>query len=176
MCNVVHKLKVTMPWLMHDTNAVDTRDESSPPTVIHASSLNSEVQNDIILPFHFQVVEYCHNGERLASGTYTNGDTKQELLLKRGLMISFPHHVPGYANLDIGPFDYRNSRVRFHYFRPGQVASEDCEWYDHETWKSCGECRAGLWSAAPVDCADPKAFRVKEMDCSLLLATTNAAV
>jgi hypothetical protein len=125
-------------------------------------------QTDIILPFHLQIWEYCSlHGERLAAGVYTNGNMKQALDLQPGVMISVNHRVPGYSNLEIGPFDYGSSRVRFGYADGN--GGKGCEWWDHETWKSCGECRAGLWSRGPINCADPRSLRFKDMDCSVLL-------
>lgn len=145
------------------------------PAVIQTKPPNSpQAQNEIILPFHFQMWEYCLDGQRVAHGVYTNGNMKQSIYLKPGLMTSLNHRVPGYANLDIGPYDYKESKLRFHYFRNALMAPEDCVWYDNETWKSCGKCRAGLWSAGPLDCRDPSALRIKDMDCSLLLGTTKA--
>ena len=118
----------------------------------------------VILPFHIEMWEYCGlQGERLAAAVYKNGNMAQSLDLKPGLMTSVDHRVSGYSNLEVGPFDYRESRLRFGY--------AGCEWWDHGTWKSCGECRAGLWSGGPVDCRDRGYVRVKHMDCSVLLGT-----
>lgn len=92
---------------------------------------------------------------------YTNGNMKQEVSLSAGLITSVNHRVPGYPNLEIMPYDYARSRVVFRY--------QGCEWGDDETWKSCGECRAGLWSVGPLDCKNPRVVRIKDMDCSVLL-------
>jgi hypothetical protein len=115
----------------------------------------------VILPFHLQIWEYCIDDRRLAHGMYTNGNMKQEVSLSAGLITSVNHRVPGYPNLEIMPYDYARSRVVFRY--------QGCEWGDDETWKSCGECRAGLWSVGPLDCKNPRVVRIKDMDCSVLL-------
>lgn len=140
------------------------------PAIIETTVPNApQSQRDVILPFHLHIWEYCLNGQRLATGIYTNGNMKQQISLTPGLTTSVNHRVPGYANLEIGPFDYNASRVHFRYFKNERTASENCEWFDDQTWKSCGECRAGLWSAGPLNCANPRAVRYKDMDCSVLL-------
>lgn len=150
--------------LTNGSNIVDAQGSTvvlMPAIIETRTPTTPETQNEIILPFHMEIWEYCINGKRLAAGVYYNGNMAQSLELKPGLMISLNHRVPDYENLIIGPFNYTASRLRFGY--------KDCEWFDDETWKSCGECRAGLWSGGPLNCADPRALRYKRMDCSVLL-------
>lgn len=104
-----------------------------------------------ILPFHLQVTEYCENGARKAKGLYANG-LVAELPLPAGQINAIEHGVGGFPPVRIGPFDYAASKVRFEY--------RDCVWYDDETWKSCGECRAALWSGGPLNCAGGSPSRV----------------
>lgn len=125
---------------------------------------------DLVLPFHIQVWEYCFEGARLASGVYRNGNIAQSLDFTNGSLNIVGHRVPGYAPaLSIG-FEYEESKVRFGFpWREGE--REGCEWFDDESWKSCGECREKLWSGGPLDCGDKmsKGVRLRDMDCSLLL-------
>jgi hypothetical protein len=101
----------------------------------------------VILPFHVQVTEYCENGSKKAKGQYKNGNLQLDFNLPPGLINNIDHRVPGYAPFSIGPYDYSNSRLRFAY------DPSHCEWFDNETWKQCGECRAGLWSGGDLNCA-----------------------
>ena len=144
------------------------------PAIIETHVPNSgTAEKSVILPFHLQIWEYCNlKGEKLAAGVYSNGNIKSALDLRPDNMIRVNHRIPGYATLDIGPFDYQQSRVRFGYADGvGDGGVKGCEWFDPETWKSCGECRAGLWSAGPIGCEDPRNMRTKDMDCSVLLGT-----
>lgn len=148
------------------------------PAIIETALPNTpQGRKDVILPFHIQVWEYCFDGARLASGVYTNGNMAQSLDFKDGKVNVVSHRVPGYApDLSIGAFDYKGSRVRFGYpwKKEGDGKGEaGCEWFDNEMWKSCGECRAKLWSAPALHCEDKaaKGMRVKDMDCSVLLGT-----
>lgn len=116
----------------------------------------------IILPFHIQTWEYCGpQGKLLAAGVYVNGNMRSSLEFQPGTVVHVNHQVPGYKVLDVGPVDFGQGRLRFSY--------NGCEWWDTETWKSCGECRAGVWSAGPIDCDGSTKVRVKDMDCSVLL-------
>lgn len=136
------------------------------PTIIETAVPNARPPTmNIILPFKIQLWEYCTvDNSHLAAGMYANGNLKSALNLSPGLVMSVKHFVPWYENLEIGGFDFAKGRVRFRY--------RGCEWWDHETWKSCGECRAGLWSGEPVECGGgAMVVRLKEMECSVLLGT-----
>ncbi|KAF9700686.1 hypothetical protein EKO04_001930 [Ascochyta lentis] len=136
------------------------------PAIIQTTFPNTpSPQTSTILPFHLRIFESCHPGTPLtATAIYTNGNMAQALSLTPGLIFSVAHRVPGYSNLEIGPFDYAREKVRFRYEKQG---GEECVWTD-ETWRSCGECRAGLWSGPLVDCG-VGGVRWKEVDCSVLL-------
>jgi hypothetical protein len=104
----------------------------------------------IILPFHFQVIENCLSDNTLqARGVYLNRDYVRAYTLAENTAVAVDHGIGGYPyTFLIGPFDYASSSLYFSYDNgPWQ-----CEWNDGETWRECGECRTGLWSAAPLDC------------------------
>jgi hypothetical protein len=121
----------------------------------------------VILPFHFSVTEYCQDGSKKVKGRYSNA-LVAEMDLPPGLVVSIAHTVPNYPPLQVGPFNYDNSHLRFHY----ADKSIDCEWFDDETWKQCGECRAALWSGGSLNCAAGGGSRVSSSSqrviCSLL--------
>jgi hypothetical protein len=102
-----------------------------------------------ILPFHFSVTEFCENGSKKVTGQYSNGNIHQDVTLWPGLIVGIVHGVPNFPPIYIGPFDHNTSRLRYSYTN-GPIK---CEWFDDETWKQCGECRAGLWSGPPINCA-----------------------
>jgi hypothetical protein len=102
-----------------------------------------------ILPFHFTLTEVCENGKMYAKGLWVTGSIQQPISLWPGLIISIIHRVPNFPPIQVGAYDYNHNRLRYGYSN-GPV---QCEWYDDETWKSCGECRAALWSGPPLDCA-----------------------
>lgn len=64
--------------------------------------------------------------------------------LPPGVAAEVHHLVGNYPPFMLGVYEYEGSRLRFAY--------EGCKWKDDETWKECGECRAGLWSGGRVDC------------------------
>ncbi|KAF2632915.1 hypothetical protein BU25DRAFT_454083 [Macroventuria anomochaeta] len=97
--------------------------ETTRPNAPHVPE--SQHQTDVILPFHLQIWEFCGlQGERLAAGVYTNGNMKQSLELRPGFMTSIKHWVPGYENLKIGPFGYKEiSTVAKDYIQVPQWSS-----------------------------------------------------
>jgi hypothetical protein len=104
--------------------------------------------------FHFTLNEYCENGNKTVKGNYRGiiPDMEFPPLREYGIDLS----RPGLPNLLIGPFDHSVSRMRYRYSN-GKIA---CEWYDDETWKECGECRATLWSGSALDCVGVGGSRV----------------
>jgi hypothetical protein len=177
---------ITAPARLVDIKQADTNDLLEPtptlvdaaastitlmPQIIHTVLPNTpKGQEDLIVPFHIQVWEYCFSGQRLAAGVWRNGNMAQSLNFtssKLNIAQTGAKDMFQYYSLD---FEFETSRVKFGY---PWVRGEKpvCEWSDDESWKSCGECREKLWSSGPLDCEDPMAvgMRVKDMDCSLLL-------
>ncbi|KZM26621.1 hypothetical protein ST47_g2292 [Ascochyta rabiei] len=71
-------------------------------------------QISTILPFHLFLYESCSpNTSPIAGAVYKNGNMALSLSLTPGLKTSIQHLVPGYANLEVGPFEYGASRVGF---------------------------------------------------------------
>ncbi|KAF2848155.1 hypothetical protein T440DRAFT_429426 [Plenodomus tracheiphilus IPT5] len=120
----------------------------------------------IILPFHITITDYCEGGHRRVEAIYTNGDRCiDNLRLNRRETQSIQHKITNYPDLTIGAFNWDTNRLRFAY--------KDCTWYDNETWKACGECRAAQWSGPTPDCAAGNdRMRTKEIDCSTILGIT----
>ncbi|KAF3043001.1 hypothetical protein E8E12_009985 [Didymella heteroderae] len=179
---------ITAPARLIDINQADTKDSLEPtPILVDAETATITLmpqiiktvlpntpkgQEDLVFPFHIQVWEYCFSGRRLAAGVWRNGNMAQSLNFtgnsdKLNIVQTEAKGMFQYNSID---FDFEASRVKFEYpwVRGEQPA---CEWFDNESWKSCGECREKLWSSSPLDCEDPLAvgMRVKDMDCSLLL-------
>jgi hypothetical protein len=107
------------------------------------------------LLYSMHMTEQCVDGKPLASGRFTTGQFDFDLSFPPGL-INGVYALPEFPYVEVGPFDYREDRLRFAYH------SEDisCEWYDYETWKKCAECRAGVWVGGDVDCANGGGRRV----------------
>lgn len=177
---------ITAPAHLIDINQADTDDSLDPtPTVVGAETITlmphiihtvlpdtPKGQEDLVVPFHVQVWEYCFSGLRLAAGVWRNGNMAQSLNFtsdpsKLNIVQTGAKDLLAYYSID---FDFETSRVKFGYpwVRGEQPA---CDWFDSEGWRSCGECREKLWSSGPLDCEDPHAvgLRAKDMDCSLLL-------
>ncbi|KAH7370967.1 hypothetical protein BKA66DRAFT_191748 [Pyrenochaeta sp. MPI-SDFR-AT-0127] len=133
------------------------------PEVLATSSSETAAET-LILPFHFQTTEYCENGAKMVKGRYSNGNLVRDMNLPPGLINNLDHLVPKFPPLSIGPFDHGASKLRFAYSN----GAFRCEWNDDETWRQCGECRAGLWSSPPLNCGSGGS-RVKHMDCSFIL-------
>ncbi|KAH9877763.1 hypothetical protein J1614_002980 [Plenodomus biglobosus] len=134
------------------------------PKVIVKLPKDTSHNSNILLipPFHITITDYCHKGERQVVATYTNGDRcVDNLCLGRKETQTVEHKIPDYPNLTLGDFDWSANRLRFVY--------KDCTWYDDETWKECGECRAAHWSGQAPDCAANGSPRTKDMDCSMIL-------
>ncbi|KAF1933230.1 uncharacterized protein M421DRAFT_415584 [Didymella exigua CBS 183.55] len=180
---------LTPPMITSPPQPIDVTPPESPeslqptPTIMAASTftLRPEViitalpntpkgQKDWVFPFRIQVWEYCFSGSRLAAGVWRNGNMAQSLNFTRDRLNLVGHRVPGFAPYYRVDFDYDGSRVKFGYPWKKDEGAE-CEWFDNESWKSCGECREKLWSSGPLDCENHSAvgMRVKDMDCSLLL-------
>ncbi|KAF1921509.1 hypothetical protein BDU57DRAFT_544977 [Ampelomyces quisqualis] len=136
-----------------------------PEVIATRTAPNSETT---ILPFHFTVTEYCNSGKKSVKGRYSAAGISADVDLWPGLIVAIAHRVPNFPPFQVGDFDYNKSRLRFAYSN-GPI---QCEWFDEETWKQCGECRAGLWSGGPLDCG-AGGTRTKEMDCSFILGTTH---
>ena len=179
---------ITAPACLVDINKAGTNDVLE-PTLTQVDAAASTItlmpqiirtvlpdtpkgQESLIVPFHIQVWEYCFSGRRLTTGVWRNGNMAQSLnftsdssklnIVQTGVKDMFP-----YYSLN---FEFETSRVKFGYpWVRGEKPA--CEWFDNESWKSCGECREKLWSSGPLQCEDPMAvgIRVKDMDCSLLL-------
>jgi hypothetical protein len=115
---------------------------------VSAEVIANPTSETLILPFHFSVTEYCDNGSKKVKGRYSNG-LSVNIDLWPGLIAAVKHGVGHFPPLEVGDFKYDSSRLRFHY----ADKEINCEWFDDETWKRCGECRAGLWSGAPLNCA-----------------------
>jgi hypothetical protein len=116
-----------------------------PEVIATKSAPNTETT---ILPFHLTVTEYCSGGKKSVKAKYKSGGILADMDLPPGQIIAIAHQVPKFPPFQIGTYDYNTSRLRFGYFS-GPI---QCEWFDDETWKQCGECRAGLWSGAPIEC------------------------
>ncbi|KAH7384248.1 hypothetical protein DE146DRAFT_760032 [Phaeosphaeria sp. MPI-PUGE-AT-0046c] len=129
-----------------------------PEVIATQTTLNSETT---ILAFHYTLTEYCESGKRLVKGYYQNGNIQRDMDLPPGLINAIIHLVPNFPPLEVGPYKYDTNHLRFAY-------NGTCEWADDETWKTCGECRAALWSGSSLDCA-VGGSRTKEMDCSFIL-------
>jgi len=70
--------------------------------------------------------------------------------LAKGNTVQVDHGIGGYPwTFLIGPFDYKNSNLHFSYDNGDDF---HCDWNDSESWKRCGECRTGLWSAPKLNC------------------------
>ncbi|CAO2655359.1 Nn.00g104230.m01.CDS01 [Neocucurbitaria sp. VM-36] len=157
-----------LPSPIVQAEQVDTQKASKTiilaPKIIQTSTAQDPDAEILILPFHFQTTEYCANGARKAKGRYSNGNVVADIDLSPGVQTGVNHQVPGFPPFYIGPFDYNASKVRFTYTN-GAVG---CRWSDDETWRQCGECRAGLWSGPALNCGSGGS-RVKDMDCSFIL-------
>ncbi|KAF1943753.1 hypothetical protein EJ02DRAFT_510704 [Clathrospora elynae] len=124
----------------------------------------------LILPFHYQLTEYCEDGVKMVKSTYSNGNYVLPVSLGPD-EYSVNHLIPGFPNFMAGAFDYNTDHVRFNY----DNGEFQCEWYDYETWKQCGECRAAQWSGAALDCGS-EGSRTKEMDCSFILGWASSLI
>jgi len=99
----------------------------------------------IILPFHVHLTDACVDARRTLTANWTNGARAlSNIPLEHGTAWSLDHKIPGYAPLTLGAFDAHADRLRFQY--------NTCVWFDDETWRECGECRAALWTAPAPDC------------------------
>lgn len=110
---------------------------------------NTENTETTILAFHYTLTEYCSNGKLEAWGTYSNGGLFRNTNLPRGLINAVDHLVRPYPPLFIGGYRYDTHHVRFAY-KDGSI---DCEWFDNEKDKKCGECRAAEWTGPELDCS-----------------------
>jgi hypothetical protein len=127
------------------------------PQVISFKHLNNK-EPILILPFHLQLTEHCapSSSTPLVKGFWQNGD--QTIVfdsLKPNMALSYTNPVLGYPNLRIGPFSSEAGSLAFRYantvfYQDGEA--NVCKWEDGETWRECGECRAGLWSRGRLDC------------------------
>jgi hypothetical protein len=126
-----------------------TRTTSMDVEVIATHTAASATSETTILPFHMTVTEYCNHGEMAVKGLWVTGRIKKDIDLWPGLVVSVVHLVPHFPPIQVGAYDYKQSRLRYGYFND----PTKCEWYDDETWKTCGECRAALWSGPPLNCA-----------------------
>lgn len=147
-----------------ESHATVTRTEV--PEII-ATGTTPGTSSTTILPFHVSVTEGCENGSKKVTAHYQNGHMSADMTLWPGLQVGIDHRVPNFPPFVIGPFEYNTSRLRF-YYSSGPIR---CEWFDDETWKQCGECRAARWSGPAVNCA-AGGFRVglkfKQLTCTLL--------
>ncbi|KAI8932132.1 hypothetical protein NX059_011016 [Plenodomus lindquistii] len=119
---------------------------------------------NMISSFHVNITDYCDiGGQRQVKATYTSNDLYfKNLWLWPQMSYPLSLGYKGFPNLTIGDFDYKSSRLRFAY--------KDCVWYDDETWKECGECRAAHWSGTAPPCSkDEGPPLTREMDCSMIL-------
>lgn len=92
----------------------------------------------------------------MAQSLNLTSDSSKLNIVQTGAKDMFP-----YYSLD---YDFETSRVKFGYpWVRGERSA--CEWFDNESWKSCGECREKLWSSGPLSCQDPMAegIRVKDV-------------
>ncbi|KAI4919615.1 hypothetical protein J4E90_001752 [Alternaria incomplexa] len=123
----------------------------------------------VILPFYFQVIENCLPDNTIqARGVYKNMDYVWAYTLAKGNTVQVDHGIGGYPwAFLIGPFDYKNSNLHFSYDNGDDF---HCDWNDSESWKRCGECRTGLWSAPKLDCnGGGEKTRKKIMNCSFIM-------
>jgi hypothetical protein len=100
-----------------------------------------------IHPFSYQNTQSCANGFKRVSGTWRNGDFEFTMDLAPGYTYQMDPHG-GFPTFTVGEFDYRTDTLHFAY-RNGEFR---CDWSDDEFWKSCGECRAGMWDGPALDC------------------------
>lgn len=103
----------------------------------------------LILPFHAEITESCEGGVTKAKGLYKNGGLDLNVEFPGTVTNVIDHLVNSYPALNFGPYDHSTSHLTLTYSH----GANSCTWRDDETWKSCGECRAGLWSGPPLDCA-----------------------
>lgn len=113
-----------------------------PEVIATQTALNSKTT---ILAFNFLLTEYCHEGKMVAYGRYQNGNFLKDMDLFPGLVNKLDHLVQPFPPLEIGDYKYDTRHLRFAY-------NGTCEWFDDQTWKQCGECRAALWSRPELNC------------------------
>jgi hypothetical protein len=113
-----------------------------------ATGTSLEIAGYWKLIFHLTVTEACDNGSKKVTAHFHSGHLSADMDLWPGVQAGIDHRVPRFPPFVIGPFDYNTSRLRFAY--PNGL--NQCEWFDDETWKQCGECRAMQWSGPPILC------------------------
>jgi hypothetical protein len=115
-----------------------------------------------IATFHFRLVEYCASTDKGYKGTFRSafGDADLDFAPAQAYALDIaPDQTLG--NLVLGPIDQYTGRLRYYYRH--QHGPLNCEWFDDERWKRCGECRAGLWSGAPMDCSAANPARAERV-------------
>ncbi|CBX96490.1 predicted protein [Plenodomus lingam JN3] len=119
----------------------------------------------VILPFHVTLTDYCDQHQRQVKASFYNGrqPSIQNLQLGPEEKQTVNHGVKAYKNLTIGAFDWERNRLRLEY--------EGCTWYDDETWKECGECRAAQWSGQAPKCEEGGRPRKWIAPCGLVYMT-----
>jgi hypothetical protein len=115
-----------------------------------------------IATFHFRLVEYCNGTDKKYKGTFRSafGDADFDFAPAQAYAMDIaPNQALG--NLVLGPVDQNTGRLRYYYRH--QYGPVNFEWFDDETWKQCGECRAGLWSGGPMDCSAENPARAERV-------------
>jgi hypothetical protein len=118
----------------------------SPEVLVRPTGL---LYRPVILPFHFTITEYCTGPKKYVRGIYSNG-LVVNMNLNPTMTNNLNHTITEYPDLTIGPYATDKSRLRFYY--KSAERNIECEWFDDETWRRCGECRAGLWSGEMLNC------------------------
>ncbi|KNG52522.1 hypothetical protein DDE82_007172 [Stemphylium lycopersici] len=148
----------TKPQITYLAHATQTTRPSDPEPII-------------IFPFSIVLTESCSPSppRKLAKALVQNGQFATLYYnLSPTTTAAVDHRIPDFPrSLRIGPYDGDKGEVWFSYLNEEFEGGEGCRWRDGENWRECGECRAGMWDSAGLDCGkDGGGGRVR---CSFIL-------
>lgn len=139
------------PELLPEIENLHPINTSSSPniTVTTASPTRPVVK---VLTFSLSISEICNDFSYFAViGWYESGSMS---FVIRHLHPDIYLNIP---NVE----DYEPMKLRYNLnLSRAEFAYKGCLWHGDETWRRCGECRAGQWSRQPLNCKKEKATRV----------------